>query len=264
MKLKAILAALHVILFAFLANAQSISPNPSTSPMPKIEEDGYDWYARHARIKASQKKMNPKVVMIGDSITHYWAGAKSIGSKDDFATKKEWLDCFGDIPSLNMGYGFDRTQNVIWRLENGELRNIKPELVIVLIGINNFATTKKFKANTPEETADGIRKILDLVNKFSPKSKILLLGTLPSFGPESSHRKNGEKLNKILSGFEKENNYKGKLTYLDFGKEFLDENGMIKAGLTRDKLHPTKKGYEIFAKNFKPFLKNIKIKKSHR
>jgi beta-glucosidase len=204
------------------------------------------------------------VVFIGDSITHYWAGAKSIGSKDDFATKKEWLDCFGDIPSLNMGYGFDRTQNVIWRLENGELRNIKPELVIVLIGINNFATTKKFKANTPEETADGIRKILDLVNKFSPKSKILLLGTLPSFGPESSHRKNGEKLNKILSGFDKENNYKGKLTYLDFGKEFLDENGMIKAGLTRDKLHPTKKGYEIFAKNFKPFLKNIKIKKSHR
>ncbi|MBO5642570.1 MAG: hypothetical protein J6S51_00965 [Kiritimatiellae bacterium] len=257
-----ILLVLATIFAALPAHSSGSSPNPATKPMPKIEEDGYDWYSRHNRIKSTQKKLNPKVVMIGDSITHHWAGIKSIGEINDPATKKEWLNCFGEIPTLNMGYGFDRTQNVIWRLEKGELQNIKPELVIVLIGINNFATTKKFKANTPAETATGIRKILDLVNKSAPKAKILLIGALPSFGPESSHRKNAAKLNEILANFKKENDYKGKLEYIDFGSEFLDENKLIKAGLTRDKLHPTAKGYEIFAKHIKPYLSNIKVKKS--
>lgn len=252
------------IFAAMPAAAVPESANRAVIPVPKLEEDGYDWYGRHNRIKAEQKRMNPQVVMIGDSITHYWAGAKSIGGLNDPKTLPRWYDCFGSIPVLNMGYGFDRTQNVIWRLEKGELSGIKPELVIILIGINNFASTKNCKAMTPEETAAGIRKICDLVNKAVPKAKILLLGALPAFGPKSSHRVNGAKLNAILSGFVKENSYKGKLEYLDFGKEFLDGNGNIIKGLTRDQLHPTDKGYEIFARNFKPYLQKLKKSKGRR
>src|SRR6202034_324551 len=69
-------------------------------PVPRLEQDSYDWYARHHAELALQKKVKPRVVMIGDSITHFWSGAPVASVVNG---SEAWGKFFGTTPVLNMG-----------------------------------------------------------------------------------------------------------------------------------------------------------------
>ena len=95
--------------------------NTALIPVPALEIDSYDWFARHHAELELQKTLRPRVVLIGDSITHFWAGppaSKIINGPS------AWERAFGNLPVLNMGFGWDRTQNVLWRLRQGEFSGI--------------------------------------------------------------------------------------------------------------------------------------------
>jgi beta-glucosidase len=131
-------------------------------PVPKTESR---WTARHEQILARTRQGNVDLVMIGDSITHGW----------DDEGFKVWDEYYGRRRAVNLGFGGDRTEHVLWRLDHGEIDGINPKLVVVMIGTNNTGT----RHDPPEETAAGIQAILTTLRTRLPGAKILLLAVFP-------------------------------------------------------------------------------------
>jgi hypothetical protein len=136
-----------------IVKAGKLTENTVLIPVPKIENDSYDWYARHEAILKLKDQIKPDVVLIGDSITHFWAGPPEAERQSGL---KSWHQLFGQRPVLNMGFGSDRTQNVLWRLEHGEFDGLKPRYVVLNIGSNNLWATPNARANTPAERSTCI------------------------------------------------------------------------------------------------------------
>ena len=198
----------------FLSTARA-EENNAIVPVPKLENDFYDWYARHAQVLKVKDAINPEIVLIGDSITHLWGGEPAEPRKNG---PKAWADVFGDKRVLNLGFGWDRTQNVLWRLDNGEFDGLQPKFVVLHIGTNNFSGTKNARENTPAEVAEGIAAICERIKTKSPETKIILMAVFPRGGsPKDGFRPKIAALNALLAPFAKE---KG-LTYLDIGPKML-------------------------------------------
>ena len=170
------------------------------------------------------------VVMVGDSITHFW---------EDFNYWSGGLDVFDsmrkDYRLLNLGYGGDHTEHVLWRLENGELDGYTAKCFTLMIGTNN--------RDKPEETAEGVKQILALIAKKHPEAKTLLLPIFPRGKPDDANRANNAKVNAIVKDFADGE----KVIWFDFTDRFLEPDGTIKPGLfLGDRLHPQKGGYEVW------------------
>ena len=140
---------------------------------------------------------------------------------------------------LNLGFGWDRTQNVLWRLDHGELDGLHPSTVILNIGTNNTSNTKNARNNTPEEIAEGVREVYLRMAVF-PRNE----------SPDSERRKAVIKIDEQLEKFAKEND----LYFVKVWDEFLGENGILPKELFYDFTHPTDKGYMFWAKAIKPLI----------
>ena len=129
------------------------------------------------------KSRQPEIVMLGDSITHFWGGdpsATGIGGPRN--APEVWDRAFAGRSVVNLGYGWDRTENVLWRLRHGEFEGVSPKVVVVMIGTNNITL------NTPDEIAAGVTAICDEIHQRSPASRILLLGIFPRGATPDANR----------------------------------------------------------------------------
>jgi lysophospholipase L1-like esterase len=227
--------------------------NTALVPVPKLEDDSYDWYARHAAVLKIKDELNPEIVMIGDSITHFWAGPPQGPVQNG---PLAWKRLFGQRRVLNLGFGWDRTQNVLWRLDHGEFDGLHPRHVVINIGTNNFSGTSHAKENTPAQVADGIRAICVRLRSKSPDSRIILMGVLPrgAKAEDPSRRKIAE-LNKQLQELGKMPG----ITFLDIGERFLRPGGELPRTLMGDFCHPTEEGYAIWADALKPLLQDARL-----
>ncbi len=228
--------------------------NHAAIPSPKLEQDFYDWHARHAAILRLKNEINPDIVLIGDSITHMWGGLPAAPGRDRGADS--WRKLFGDR-ALNLGFGWDRTQNVLWRLAHGEIDGLKPKLIVIHIGTNNTSGTKNHKAGTPAEIAAGIRAVVELAKAKAPSAKIVLMKVFPR-GENSTHpsRATIAAINKLLPNIAGEL----KVELLDITEKLLDENGNYPKSLANDFLHPTAAGYRVWAEALRPFV-SLALKK---
>ena len=152
--------------------------NNAIVPVTWLERDSYNWDERHAQVLELQKTLDPEVVLIGDSITHFWAGPPLSSQQNG---PKAWADTFGGHRVLNMGFGWDRTQNVLWRLEHGEMDGTHPKVVVLNIGSNNFSRTRNARDNSPAEVVEAIAAILDHIHKQSPRSRYHCHGRVPTW-----------------------------------------------------------------------------------
>ena len=244
-----------VILFCFglLGKLPAETPvstvNTALIPKGKLEKDFYDWDQRHASVLAIKDKINPEIVFLGDSITHLWAGEPNEPRGNRGVEAMKGL-CAGRA-MLNLGFGWDRTQNVLYRIENGELDGLKPKVVVIHIGTNNLAGTKKARENTPAEIAEAISLIVDKVQAKCPAAKIILMAVFPR-GEKSSDPKRAKiaEINKILLSQPS----KPGVTYLDIGSKLTNADGTISKDVMGDFLHPAAKGYAIWAEALKPFV----------
>ncbi|HUZ06693.1 MAG TPA: GDSL-type esterase/lipase family protein, partial [Candidatus Paceibacterota bacterium] len=130
----------------------------------------YDWQTRHAAVMEFNRTHQPEIVLIGDSICHYWGG-QPVAPKAWAADV--WNRTFAGLSVENLGFGWDRTENVLWRINHGELNGISPKLIIILIGTNNTGI------NSANDIADGIEAVCVRAHEVQPGAKILLLGILP-------------------------------------------------------------------------------------
>ncbi|MFZ9980334.1 MAG: GDSL-type esterase/lipase family protein, partial [Opitutales bacterium] len=152
-------------------------PGPKNTALVPLTQNrdwkSYDWVTRHDEILALNRPgaMRADVVFLGDSITHFWSGepkAKRVAGKDSW---EKWI---APHHPINLGYGWDRTENVLWRLRHGEIAGLKPKAFVVLIGTNNLSGF-----NTPAETAEGVAEVCRELRRQAPQAKILLLAILP-------------------------------------------------------------------------------------
>jgi len=149
---------------------------------------------------------------------------------------------------VNLGFGWDRTQHVLWRLENGEIDGIHPKVAVLMIGTNNIGT------NSNDDIVTGIDTIVSTIRHKLPKTKILVLGIFPRDpSPTAWIRKQVTEINDKISLLGKE---KG-ITYLDLSSIFLQPDGTISKEIMGDYLHPTPKGFGMWARAMEPTLAKL-------
>jgi beta-glucosidase len=173
------------------------------------------------------------LLFMGDSITDFWRNPDG-----NFAGKPVLDKYFGQWKVANYGIAGDTTQGVLYRLNDGEGKGINPKAIMLMIGTNNTGR------NSAGEIAEGVGAVvLSLQNSF-PDARILLLGIFPRANPGDAVRATIADINKTIQKLDDGK----KVFYLDIGAGFLDASGAIPKDVMSDALHPTGKGYEIWAK----------------
>ena len=220
---------------------------PPTTLVPCTQDRDwptYDWAKRHAAVTALTRERRAELVFVGDSITQMFGGQPHDRGQPG---KNVWEKFYGPRNAANLGFGYDYVENTLWRLQHGELDGAKAKVVVVHIGTNNTGK------NSAEEIAAGIRAICEEIQKCQPSAKILLLAILPrSPKPDASRAKLGE-VNKLIAKFDGQNG----ITFLDAGTKFVAEDGSISRELMGDFLHPTEKGYTLWAEAMEPVLSRL-------
>ncbi len=205
-----------------------------------------NWMKRHEKFVEMAKRGGVDLLFLGDSITDAWGGEGHGGGPG----AKIFTDEFVPLKAANFGIGGDRTQHVLWRLQNGELDGIQPKVVMLMIGTNN----SNGKDNTAEEIADGVKAIVGEIHKKSPKTKVLLLGVFPRGPKPNPQREKIAAVNKIISKLDDG----GKtVQYLDIGQKFLTPDGTLTKEIMPDFLHLSPKGYRIWADAVKEPITNL-------
>lgn len=196
------------------------------------------WMPRHEH-KLLEKQQHEKVnlVFLGDSITHSW---ESKG-------KQDWQQNYAKHNALNLGFSGDRTEHVLWRLQNGEVSGIDPKLLVLMIGTNNTGQ----RQDNPQETALGIKHILDLLKSQLPNTKILLLAIFPRGASVEDPLR---KINDDINGIIKDYGDNKRVHYLDLNHIFLDENGNLSQTVMQDLLHPNEDQYKVWAVAMEPTI----------
>lgn len=205
--------------------------NDAIKPVPR---DG-NWSKRQDVLNSRVKDGKAELLFIGDSITQGWEG----NGKD------VWAKHFASRNAVNLGIGGDRTQHVLWRLDNGNINGIKPKLAVIMIGTNNA------RDNKPEETAAGVTAIVTKLREKLPETKILLLAIFPrGADKENPLRQTNIKVNEQIAKLAD-----GKMVeYLDIGPKFLAEDQTLSKEIMPDLLHLSVKGYEIWAEAIEPHV----------
>lgn len=227
---KAVVLLLCVV---FLAN-----PIFAASTVTPADKMGEEWWAnRHAGILERVKEGNVDLILLGDSINHGWEN----GGKEVFEKY------YGHRNAVNMGFGGDRTEHVLWRLDNGEVDGISPKVVSLMIGTNNAGD------NTAEEIGAGIIAIVKKLREKLPDTKVLLLAIFPR------NEKPGEMRDKLAkaSAIASEIADGDMIHYLDIGPVFLTEDGTLTKEIMPDALHPNAYGYGLWAAAVEPKIAEL-------
>ncbi|MFT5094612.1 MAG: lysophospholipase L1-like esterase [Porticoccaceae bacterium] len=226
--MKFLLRILPLVVVASLVPSvgQAAEPHDAIKPVPRAG----NWMKRHESFNTRVAKGNVDLLFIGDSITQGWEGRG----------KGVWAKFYGKRNTVNLGIGGDRTQHVIWRLDNGNVKDISPKAAVIMIGTNNSGS------NSSEQIAEGVSVIVKQLREKLPEMKILVLGVFPrGMNNEDQRRKVNEGANAIFAKLDD-----GKqVFYLDIGKKFLEEDGTLTREIMPDLLHLSEQGYTIWAES---------------
>ncbi len=223
-----------------------IAPIPADQPAPRSDPNSL---VAHAQLLDKAKQGKIDVYFEGDSITRRW------GATDYPELLANWNRNFFGWNAANFGWGGDTTQNILWRLHNGELDRVYPKVIVLLVGTNNVADMAPGDG-IEEKAADvarGIKAILELMHTKAPDAVIILMGIFPrndnmAFMPVI--KRINEKLAAFADG--------KKIRYLDINDKLADKEGRLFEGMMdTDKIHPTIKAYQIWADALKPILTEL-------
>lgn len=227
------LFCIPLLLIAF-TTITAAEPHSAIKPVPRSG----GWMTRHESFNKRVAQGKVDLVFIGDSITQAWEGSG----------KAAWAKYYGTRNAVNLGIGGDRTQHVIWRLDNGNLKDITPKAAVIMIGTNNSGS------NTPAEIADGVKVIVEQIRKMSPNTKILLLAVFPrGTNNADTRRKVNQGANAIFKNLADSKH----VHYLDIGQHFLTDDGTLTREIMPDLLHLSPKGYNIWAESIEKSLAKL-------
>lgn len=210
----------------------------TTIPVTQYREPGnYDWEARHNELLKIGQNDPPKSIIIANSIVHFWGGEPKAKMARE---KASWENIFSPAGLKNYAYGWDRIENVIWRVHHGELDGFDAENILVMIGTNNL------HLNSNEEIIEGLHILIEAIKVRQPSAKIRLMGLLP----RRDYEKRIVELNVSIAALAGDLD----VAFADLGNGFVNQEGKIKETLFSDGLHPNEAGYLVLSEAIKPLL----------
>lgn len=229
-------------------NAQDAATQPAATTTAAHEDPSQpavksgpraEWFLGQHDSLLKRKSQGPVgVLFLGDSITAGWTGKG----------KEVWEKTYADYQPGDFGVSGDKTQNVLWRIANGEIDGLHPQLTIFMLGTNNLST------DTADDIAAADTKIIHLVQEKTG-SKVLVLAVFPR-----DHKGDDEqtmvKVNQINQALAKLDNG-DTIRYLDIGKVFLGPDGKVNKDIMNDGLHPNAQGYQLWADAMRPLFEQM-------
>ncbi|WP_431266236.1 platelet-activating factor acetylhydrolase IB subunit [Roseateles chitinivorans] len=203
------------------------------------------WRPRHEAKLAEVRAMraagrSPQLVFIGDSITQGW---EAVG-------QPVWAEHFARHDALNLGFSADKTENVLWRLQQGEIDGIAPKVAVLMIGTNNTGDRR----DDPAVTAAGVRRVVDEIRLRLPTTKILLLAIFPRGArPDDAMRAVNTRINARIGAFADGRS----VHFLDIGASLMNADGSLSPEVMPDQLHLSEKGYRLWAQAMQPTLSRL-------
>ncbi|HEX5110228.1 MAG TPA: GDSL-type esterase/lipase family protein [Vicinamibacterales bacterium] len=219
-------------------------------PVPRTDRNSQ---LAHEQLVEKARKGGIDVYFVGDSITRRW-GTSDQQYRDFLAN---WTQNFFGWNAGNFGWGADTIQNILWRLENGELDGVNPKVIVLLAGTNNVGAAPAPGGDQArvEEVVSGIRAAVDVMRRKAPEATILITGITPR------NDKSGaapvvpiiNRINERIAAFADGR----RVRYLDINDKLADANGKLFDGMTVDGLHLSVKGYQVWADALKPILTEL-------
>ena len=237
-------AALAAWLAASAMGLHAQNRPPADLPSPRTDENSK---IAHQQLLDKAAKGGIDVYFVGDSIARRW------GATDYPELLANWKENFFGWNAGDFGWGADRTENMLWRLANGELDGVNPKVIVVLAGTNNVGATPGGDAKVAEITR-GIAALVHVCREKAPGATIILTAIFPrndnmAVMPEIVAI-NGN-ISRLADG--------RTVRYLNVNDKLADKDGQLVEGMmnARDKLHPTIKGYQVWADGLKPILREL-------
>lgn len=214
----------------------------ASQPVPRTDSNSG---LAHEQLVKKAKQGGIDVCFVGDSIVRRWGAAEPRYR----SLLENWRTNFFGWNAANFGWGADRIENILWRLQNGELDGVNPRVIVVLAGSNNVGT----QPGDAEKVADitrGLKAIIEVCRAKAPRARIVITAIFPrndNLAVVPTINKINQNLAELADG--------DQVWYLDINAKLADKEGRLFQGMMNaDKLHPTLKAYQVWADALKPIF----------
>jgi lysophospholipase L1-like esterase len=219
------------------------SPDSAGAPDRAFPRTDPNSHLAHQELLTKREAGTIDAYFIGDSITRRW------GALDYPELLAHWNSSFHGWNAANFGWGGDRTENILWRLENGELRNVAPKVIVIQAGTNNVGG-QPGSAGRSRAIAAGVEAIVEICREQAPGAEIVLTGIFPR--SETAVADEIRSINRRLERYAGERG----IHFVDIG-DALSAGGLLRPEMSSDGLHLSLAGYEVWAEALKPVLREI-------
>jgi lysophospholipase L1-like esterase len=226
---------------ALLSMIQANKPAPRTDKNSLIAHEQMVKKAKSGRID---------LYFLGDSITRRWGTSDAIWKQN----YENWLANFYGWNAGNFGWGADATQNILWRIQNGELDGVNPKVIVLQGGTNNIPS-----GQSADAIFKGLFAIIETCRAKAPHAKIVVTGIFPR-NDRMEYVQVVNQVNDILRRYAAS----GSIRFLDVNTGLADSSGKLYPGMTIDNLHLSPKGYQVWADGLVPILTDILGPKSDK
>ncbi len=219
---------------------------PADQPLARTDANSLK---AHDQLLEKARKGGIDVYFEGDSITRRW------GATDYPELLANWNSNFHGWNAADFGWGADTLQNILWRLDHGELDGVHPKVVVLFRHTNNVGSILCRSVGSGEKAEDileGYKAVLGAIQLKAPEAVIIVTAIFPRNDKMAAIPLIDEvdqELSKLADG--------KKILFLDINDQLSDKNGKLFDGMTRDHIHPTLKGYQIWADRLKPILARL-------
>jgi len=214
-------------------------PVPCDVAAPRLDANSM---IAHAQLLEKAKAGSIDLYFEGDSITRRW------GATDYPELLANWKANFSGWNVADFGWGADRTQNILWRLQNGELDDVHPKVVVLLAGTNNVGNGEH-----AADIAQGLRAVVETIQSKAPEAVVIVTGIFP--------RNDNVAFLPVIDAVNKElaTMADGKrVRYVNINDKLADSNGRLLEGMMNaDKLHPSVKAYQVWADALTPIFREV-------
>jgi len=237
--------AVATVLAVTAAVVLAQAPGAADKPAPRTDQNSM---TAHEELLAKRTQGKIDVYVEGDSIARRW------GAIDYPLFLANWKENFFGWNVGDFGWGADRIENILWRLQNGELDNVHPKVIVSLAGTNNIGARPG--ADSDAKVADitrGLKALLDAYRTKAPEATVILTAIFP----RNDNMAVVPEINRVNANLAAMADGK-KVRYLNINDKLADKDGQLFEGmLNADKLHPTLKGYQVWADALKPILTEL-------
>ena len=236
------LLAVSLITLASLSGLKAATTSAAYLPEPRTDKTSQ---IAHEQLLAKARQGGIDLYFVGDSITRRW------GATDYPDFLAHWRKNFFGWNAADFGWGADQIQNILWRLENGELDGVNPKVIVILAGTNNVGKGPVNESQIAEITR-GMQALLEVCRQKAPRATLVLTAIFPR-NDEMSVMPAIRQINRNLAQLADGRTVR----FLNVNDQLADHNGVLFQGMMVDQLHPGLRGYEVWAAGLRPILTEL-------